>query len=322
MWLLWLSAAVLLLAGTSAVAHVPQPSRPGTRTAPVGVLRVVAAGDLCGDCGRTARRARALRPEVVVTLGDLAYENGLMSEFRQKYGGGTRPQTRWGRRALKRVTLPGYGNHDCYDVPRLTGATKQGCEDAVRYFGRDGRFGTDIPGTPGSYWTVRGGWLIVQLNSAGGQGSGEATPAEMASQNAALRQILDRDRHRCEVVAWHHPRYSSGEHGNQGFVDPWFESAFAGGVDIALSGHDHEYERFAPQDGDSRAVRNGVRQFVVGTGGAAPRPFRLLRAHSMRRISDKGVLLLRLRSDRTYRWRFVDDRTGAFDDAGRGRCHG
>jgi hypothetical protein len=289
---------------------------------PRRTVKVVAAGDLCGDCRQTARRARAQHPDVVVTMGDLAYDNGLLSEFRRKYAGGTTPPTRWGSRALKRITFPGYGNHDCFDVPRGTGSIKQGCSGAVAYFGPDRRFGSNIRGTPGSYHTVVGNWLIVHLNSAGKVGSGQATPREVRRQRQALRRVLRADRHRCELVVWHHPRYSSGHHGNNGFVDPWFDTAYAAGVDVVLSGHDHDYERFARQDGRRTRRSDGVLQFVVGTGGGHPRQFHgAPEPHSLVRIADKGILTMKLRPNRSFSFAFLHDRTGTVDDSGRRRCH-
>lgn len=290
-----------------------------TAAPPLTSLSDAAAGDLCGGCADTANRVRDIDPDAVFTMGDLAYANGLLSEFQQKYGGGTTPPTRWGAADIKGITLPGYGNHDCFDVLRDTGATKQGCDDAVTYFGPDASFGTDIPGTPGSYYTVLGSWLVVHLNSAGDVGTGQATSTEVTQQNTALQNILAADPHACEVVLWHHPRYSSGEHGNINYVDPWFETAYANGVDIVLNGHDHDYERFAPQDGNGNAVADGVREFVVGTGGAATRTFAAAKPHSQVRIVDKGVLSLQL-GDSGYTWAFVDDITGAVDDAGSGTC--
>ena len=195
-----------------------------------------------------------------LTTGDLAYENGLYSEYLSKYGGGTTPQTRWGRPAIKDITLPGYGNHDCVDF-----GSKDGCDDAVRYFGSDSAFGTDISGTPGSYWTVKGDWLIVHLNSAGDGGSGKATSSEISAQNSALQSLLNSDNHTCELLVWHHPRYNSGQEGGSAtFIDSWFDTAYANGVDVILSGHAHDYERFAPQDGNGNARSDGVREFVVG----------------------------------------------------------
>ncbi len=292
---------------------------------PSGDVVLAGAGDICpsfANCNPVSNRVADADPDVVVTMGDLAYQNGLLSEFYNKYGGGTTPQRGWGRPSIKDITLPGYGNHDCYDVPRATGATKQGCDDAVTYFGADSTLGTDIPGVPGSYYKVVGDWLIVQLNSAGDVGSGQATNAEMTAQNNALHDLLMADQHGCELLAWHHPRYSSGgEHGNNAFVDPWFETAYADGVDVVLNGHDHDYERFAPQDGNANAVPDGVREFVVGTGGAETHAFGSTVDNSVVRINDKGIITMQLNDDETYSWQFIDDVTAAVDDSGSGTCH-
>jgi hypothetical protein len=101
-----------------------------------------------------------------------------------------------------------------------------------------------------------------------------------------------------------------------------FRVLYDGGVEVLLSGHDHSYERFAPQDPDGRAEpRRGVRQFVVGTGGA---PFYGIRdtlrpnseAHQAR---VHGVLRLVFRPA-GYDWEFVGVGNG-FSDEGHGECH-
>ena len=153
-------------------------------------------------------------------------------------------------------------------------------------------------------------------------GSAQATPAEISAQNSALQEILAADQHQCEIVVWHHPRFSSGgDHGNSTFVDPWFDTAYANGVDVVLNGHDHDYERFDPQDGDGNATADGVREFVVGTGGATPRPFGIVRPNSAVRILDRGILTMELYDDATYSWAFLDDVTAAVDDSGSAACH-
>jgi hypothetical protein len=301
--------------------EIPSPSAP-----PPSGMTLAAAGDICGNltaCTRTSDRVIGIDPDVVVTTGDLAYPNGTLQQFRDRYCGSYPNCTRWGRPAIQSITLPGYGNHDCFDVPRDTGATKQGCDGAVDYFGADSNFGTDIvPGIPGSYYAVRGSWLIVVLNAAGNEGSGDATPAEIEQQRAALDAVLAADDHQCEVLAWHHARYASGDHGNNLFVDPWFDTAYDHGVDIVLNGHAHSYERFLPQDGDGNQVADGVTEFVVGTGGATldaelePR-----QPNSAIGIIDYGVLKLELGDDGTFSWAFLDDVTAAVDDAGSGTCH-
>ncbi len=296
---------------TTGSAGVPDPPDEG--------LTIAAAGDLCGNCGATATRVTKVDPDVVVTLGDHAYNNGLLSEFQQKYGGGTAPQTRWGQPSIKDITLPGYGNHDCVDYPRSTGATKQGCDGAQAYFGPDSAFGTDIPGTAGSYSTVVGDWLLVHLNSAGDQGSGVATAAEVSQQNDALRAVLTADTsHRCEMVVWHHPRYSSGDNSPFPFVDPWFGTAYGLGADVVLSAHDRGYERFAPLDADGRPVANGLRQFVAGTGGASLHSFSRQDVGSQAQVVSNGILTMQLKAT-GYDWAFVDT-GGAVRDSGSDAC--
>ncbi len=283
-----------------------------------GGVKIAAAGDICGDthCADTANRVLAFDPDWVVTVGDHAYENGLYSEFLSRYGGGTSPQTRWGRPSIKDITLPGYGNHDCVDY-----GSKNGCDDAVRYFGSDSNFGTDISGTPGSYWTVKGDWLIVQLNSAGNTGSGRATSSEVSAQANALANILDSDDHTCEMLIWHHARYNSGvDGGTATFIDAWFDTAYAKGVDVVLSGHAHDYERFAQQDGNGNARTDGVREFVVGTGGKSNTAFGSPKSNSQVRISDYGILTMHLDTT-SYSWAFLDDTSGATDDSGSTDCH-
>jgi hypothetical protein len=293
------------------------PSTDGGGGTPGGVT-MAAAGDICGDshCAATSNRVAAYDPDFVVTLGDLAYDNGLYAEFTNKYGGGTTPQTRWGRPSIKDITLPGYGNPDCIDA-----GSKDGCDDAVRYFGADTAFGTDIAGTPGSYWTVKGDWLIVVLNSAGNNGSGRASSSEVGAQNTALSNLLKSDGHTCELLVWHHPRYnSSTDGGSSTFIDQWVDTAYANGVDVILNGHAHDYERFAPQDGNGNARSDGVREFVVGTGGKSLSSFGSAKPNSQVRISKYGILTMHLNDDETYSWAFLNE-SGGTEDAGSADCH-
>jgi hypothetical protein len=288
---------------------------------PVGRITLAAVGNICaenaGPCSTTSDQVAAAAPDVVLILGDNAYEDGLLTEYRGRYGGGTRPATRWGRPSIKRITLPAYGNHDCYDT-----SAKAGCDGATAYFGPDSSFGADIGGTPGSYATVEGGWLIVVLNSAGNNGSGTATAQEIAEQDEALATILQADDHTCEILAWHHPRFSSGREGSdRTFVAPWFQTAYANGVDVVLNAHHHQYERFAQQTPDAQPATNGVREFVVGTGGAPLERFGTPAANSEVRVRRYGVLTMDLSEDGTYTWRFVDDETGGVYDEGADVCH-
>jgi hypothetical protein len=286
----------------------------------VSRLTLAAAGNICGQSGRcaiTAERVDLIDPDVVLVLGDLAYEHGTAEELRNRYGGGTQPPSRWGSASIRSITLPVYGNHDCSDVEG-----KLGCSGVAAFFGPDSQLGDDLGGSRGSYAVVDGGWLIVVLNSAGSSGSGVATPQEIQRQDTALAAVLAADQHRCEIVAWHHPRFSSGVEGtDRTFVAPWFETAYEHGVDVVLNAHHHQYERFAPQDPVGVPVTNGVREFVVGTGGAPLEGFGEPRPNSEARSKHYGVLAMELRDDDTYSWAFVGDEAGGVFDQGSDVCH-
>ena len=120
------------------------------------------------------------------------------------------------------------------------------------------------PAGVGYYSFDLGAWHIVVLNSSAPVGQGSL-------QAAWLRADLAASQARCTLAAWHHPRYSSGRHGNADEMRAMWRELYTAGADVVLSGHDHDYERFAPQDADSGLDGDrGVRQFVVGTGGAVP----------------------------------------------------
>jgi hypothetical protein len=122
-------------------------------------------------------------------------------------------------------------------------------------------------------------------------------------------------------VIWHKPRFSSGEHGNDRSVAPFWTALYDAGADVVINGHDHDYERFAPQDpnGDADGDR-GIRQFVVGTGGTALRRFDSPVANSeVRAATTHGVLKMTLH-DGSYGWQFIPV-SGDFSDHGTGSCH-
>jgi hypothetical protein len=258
---------------------------------------VTAAGDIaCPDpClaqRRTARLIGRIDPTAVLTLGDNQYEDGRLTDFRDSY----RPT--WGR--FKRRTFPTPGNHD-YHVAGAAGY--------FTYFGRRAHRRSG-----GTYGFDLGRWHLVSINSGNGV------------SHRDLRRVgrsLANDRHRCELAYWHHPRWSSGSvHGSEDGMGPLWRRLFRHGVDVALTGHDHLYERFALMNANgNRAPRTGIRQFIAGTGGrshyaAGPRV-----PGSQKVIDDRfGVLHLRLHP-RSYSWRFVAV-GGAVLDRGHRKCHG
>ena len=69
------------------------------------------------------------------------------------------------------------------------------------------------------------------------------------------------------MAVWHHPRWSNGIAGSDARTSALYDTLLDNNVDVLLSGHEADYERFAPLDGSGQPIAGGVRQFVVGTGG-------------------------------------------------------
>ncbi|MGW9437042.1 discoidin domain-containing protein [Streptomyces sp. NPDC055607] len=270
-----------------------------TGTAPGKAPVIVAAGDIANGCTgsgcpatRTALRAQALNPDAVLTLGDHA--NGPYEKFAQYY------DPAWGR--LKNLTRPTPGNHEYLGE---TGEYEG--NDAAGYFTYFGA----AAGTPQRSWYSfdLGSWHIVSLNS-------EVDRKADGQQVAWLRQDLAATGKKCVLAYWHRPKYSSGSgHGDFPNMKPFWDELQAAKADVVLNGHDHDYERFAPQTSTGAASSGGIRQFVVGTGGSDLRPMGTTRPNSETRIPNKyGVLKMTL-DDGSYSWQFVSD-DGAVLDAG------
>ena len=120
-------------------------------------------------------------------------------------------------------------------------------------------------------------------------------------------------RSRCTLAYWHEPRFSSGTtHGSDTLLQPLWQLLADQGVDVVLTAHEHNYERFAPQQ--------GIREFVVGTGGGGSYPLGPPIAHSeVMDASTHGILALTLH-DSTYHWQFVPVKGGTFTDSGTTVC--
>lgn len=262
---------------------------------------LVGAGDIadCGELSGAAKTAILLdRIEgTVFTLGDNAYDSGTPQQFADCYA------PTWGRHKARTRPIP--GNHDY----RTNGA--KGYFD---YFGA-------AAGDPakGYYSYDLGAWHVVALNSNCSQAGGCQAGSP---QEKWLKEDLAAHPALCTAAMWHHPRYSSAEHGDDRSVRDLWQALYAAGVELVLSGHDHTYERFAPQDADGKADPDrGVRQFVVGTGGRAEYKWGRLDANSEARNNDTfGVLKLTLHSD-AYDWEFVPVDGASFTDKGSARCH-
>ncbi|MDR7418134.1 MAG: metallophosphoesterase [Armatimonadota bacterium] len=259
---------------------------------------LVGAGDIasCQSPGdeATARLLDAI-DGTVFTTGDNVYERGTDDEFANCY------HPSWGRHRAR--TRPSVGNHEYYTP---------GAAGYFRYFGA-------AAGEPGlGYYSYDlGSWHVIVLNSNCRLiGCGPDSP-----QMQWLRRDLDRSRAACTVAYWHHPRFSSGLHGSDPALQAMWQVLASAGVDVALTGHDHLYERFAPMDAQGRLdPHRGVRQFVIGTGGRSHYPFRTLAAHSeVRQSGTFGVLRLELEAA-GYAWEFIPEAGKSFRDIGTARC--
>jgi hypothetical protein len=262
---------------------------------------LVAAGDIasCGVSGQdeaTASLIEDLPAATVAALGDNAYPNGSVEEYACY-------DASWGR--FKSRTRPAVGGRD-YATPGASG-----------YYGYFGAAAGDP--SKGYYSYDLGAWHVVALNSncgeIGGCGPGSA-------QEQWLRADLTAHPAACAVAYLHHPAFSSGNtHGGTPSIRPLVRALQDHGVELLLSGHEHDYERFAPQTVEGVANAAGVRQFVVGTGGASLRQFaRVPEPNSEARIAGVyGVLSLRLRAE-SYHWRFVPQPGSSASDGGAAAC--
>jgi hypothetical protein len=274
----------------------------GCVPAPVAPVTIVAAGDI-GQCfaapaaaSAAARTAALVTPQdaLVLTLGDHAYDNGTPAEFANCF------DPTWG--AFKDRIRPSPGNHD-YNTP--------GAEGYFGYFGA--LAGSD---RRGYYSFDYGGWHFIALNSL-------VDVSAQSAQYLWLKSDLASSSSLCTIAYWHYPAFNSGGvYGSILQMRPFFDALHAAGVEMVLSGHEHIYERFAPQkaDGTADPVR-GVRQFVIGTGGHELNPLGPPVPNSeFRQNTSWGVLRLALEPG-SYSWQFVPAGGGAPIDAGTGTCH-
>jgi Calcineurin-like phosphoesterase len=285
-------------AGAATTASHPAPARVSGPT-------LVAAGDVACAPGQartrfachqidTAALIARLDPDAVAVLGDLQYPAGSLADFHGSF------DKTWGR--FRDRMRPAVGNHE-YGTPDAAGY--------FSYFGaRAGRAGE------GWYSYELGRWHVVVLNAnCALVGCGSGSP-----QQRWLRADLAAHPRRCTLAYWHQPRFSSGLHGSDDALVPLWRTLGRGGADVALSGHDHDYERFAPQTADGQRDRaRGLVQFVVGTGGASHYPIVLASRNSRAHASVFGVLALTLGRG-AYTWRFVAEPGVNFTDRGAARC--
>ena len=280
---------------------------------------IAAAGDIaCASTsptgsGSTARcRQRATSDllvgaglSAVVTLGDAQYQSASLSGFNKYY------DPTWGR--VKPITFPSAGNHEYKTA---------GAKGYFDYFNGTA-YSTGPAGDrdKGYYSFDVGTWHLIALNS--GDHCVPVDCGKGSPQELWLREDLAAHPTSCTLAYWHHPRFNSGHQGNATFMQAIFQDLYDANADVVLGGHAHDYERFAPQNPAGKLDNaRGIRQFVVGTGGAFFTSLGTTKPNSqLRNASTYGVLMLTLHPT-SYDWRFVPEAGRGFTDSGTDSCHG
>ncbi len=262
----------------------------------------------CKKTGDLVRSVLANNPGAQVqTLGDNVNNEPQPASYDAEYTEVYAPN--WG--SFLSITHTAMGNHDLLPPGGST-----------PYFSY---FGPAAGTAPGGYYSYNIGssWHVIVLNSncssAGGCGSGSA-------QYNWLSNDLAANRRQCTLAVWHHPRWSSGQFGGITNSAPWWDLLYQYKVDIVANGHNHNYERFDLIDPSEQAAPDGIREFVVGTGGA-PGPTYTYAQHpldpneAIRNQSGLyGVLQLTLGSS-SYSWKFLPAVGYSFTDSGSTTCH-
>ena len=286
--------------------HQSAESKPASAK-PTETVTLIGAGDIAGCKNLEGARATAALidkiPGTVFAAGDLAYEKGSPADFRNCYG------PTWGR--FKNRTRPALGNHE-YGLPGPANAYFQ-------YWGAQAG-----PVGKGYYSYDIGAWHIIALNTnctaegVGGCASG-------SPQETWLKEDLAAHSNVCILAYGHHALFSSGifkSHAVHPELKPLWQDLYAAHADLILAGHEHSYERFAPQDPDGHVdPKNGIREIVVGTGGRSHDLLGFALANSeVRDWSAYGIIKLTL-APTSYTWEFIPAGGASFQDSGSGICH-
>ncbi|WP_335936235.1 discoidin domain-containing protein [Streptomyces sp. PTD5-9] len=266
-----------------------------------GAFTVVAAGDIAAQCTasdsgcahpRTAAQARKIDPKFYLTMGDNQYDDARISDYRAYY------DKTWG--AFKSKTHPVPGNHETYDPAGALAGYKA-------YFGS-----IAYPQGKSYYSFDEGNWHFIALDS---------NSLDKSAQTDWLKADLAANRKACVAAYWHHPLYSSGGHGNDPVSRPVWKLLYAAKADLVLNGHDHHYERFAPQNPDGKATADGITEVIGGMGGAEPYPIEEVQPNSQKRISGEyGVLKLDF-TDTGYSFSYVGADGKTKDTSPKYTCH-
>jgi hypothetical protein len=308
--------AVLLLcpALVRTLAQTPNPGSgtkhagkaPATKREEQRTFVLVGAGDIasCKNPEGAQATAKLIEeiPGTVFAAGDLAYEKGSLQEFKNCYG------RAWG--LFKDRTRPALGNHE-YVEPTASGY--------FQYWGAQAG-----PVGKGYYSYDLGIWHIVVLNTnCTARGLGGCSAA--SPQETWLKSDLAQHPNACILAYGHHALFSSGvfkRHAVHPELKPLWDDLYAAHADLVLAGHEHSYERFAPQDPDGKSdPEHGIREIVVGTGGRSHDLLGFATPNSeVREWDTYGVLKLTLAPGK-YVWEFIPVEGKSFRDSGSGVCH-
>jgi Concanavalin A-like lectin/glucanases superfamily/Calcineurin-like phosphoesterase len=253
----------------------------------------------------------------VLPLGDTQYEDGTLTKFQSSY------DTSWGR--VRSTSRPVVGNHE-YETAAAAGYFDyfNGVGNLTGPAGdrSKGYYSFDVYLPSGSRWHVVALNSECGASSAGSVGQAGACDAGSA-QEQWLRADLAASPAACTIAYWHHPLFSSGGIGNNTVMQQIWQDLYDAGADVVLNGHDHNYERFAPQSpaGAGDPIY-GIREFVVGTGGKSLLAMGILKPNSeVRQNSNFGLMELTLH-DSGYDWRFAPEPGQSYTDSGSADCHG
>lgn len=250
---------------------------------------LVGAGDIA-SCNLSYDTATAKLLDgisgTVFTAGDNAYSNGTYTDYMNCY------DPTWGRHKSRTKPVP--GNHE-YNTSGAAGYFK--------YFS-----------SVRSYYAYNlGDWRVYALNS-------NIDVSSTSAQVKWLKSDLAANPKKCVLAYWHHPRWSSGKYGNNSSMQALWKTLYDAGAELVLNGHQHNYERFKQMNASGSAVSSGLREIIVGTGGAGLYGFTTIRSASeVRNSATHGVLKLTLNST-SYSWKFMPVAGKTFTDSGTTNC--
>jgi len=306
---------VVTTSGTGGSTPTPAPT--GGSTGSILLM----AGDICkhnlgsvdytATCKKTGdlvRSVLAANPGAQVqTLGDNVNNDGGTYSYDTEYKDLYTPN--WG--SFLNVTHALMGNHDTYPPGG----------DAA-YFSY---FGSAAGPQPGGYYSFNIGssWHVIVLNAQCSKAGGCSATRP---QTTWLQNDLAANTRKCVLAVWHQPRWTSGRHPDDATYAPWWNLLYQYKADIVAGGHNHNYERFDQINANEQAASDGIREFVVGTGGA-PGDGYSYASHPLdpneavrNQTAQYGVLKLTLAAS-SYSWNFLPAAGSTFTDSGTSPCH-